>query len=51
MMNFWVIADYSSTLLIVAFYIVWGFIVAATQDSSLRARIELFVSAVTTQDE
>ncbi|KAL4158629.1 hypothetical protein PRNP1_004405 [Phytophthora ramorum] len=43
--NFWHFVDYAATVLVVAFYVVWGLIVSTTSSSSFRTNIASFSSA------
>ncbi|KAL4156289.1 hypothetical protein PRNP1_005320 [Phytophthora ramorum] len=43
--NFWHFVDYAATVLVVAFYVVWGLIVSTASNSSFRTNIASFSSA------
>lgn len=38
--DFWVLFDYASSLLVVAFYAIWSYIIATTMQSSFRERVQ-----------
>lgn len=43
-MNFWVVIDYASTVLVLVFYVLWGCIVSTTNESTFKSTVKALAS-------